>query len=200
MIDYYNIMEISRFSTHINLKKQYYNLSKKYHPDKYYDKNKFKSINEAYHILSNNYEKEKYDLLYDLYYYIPILKEFYIDNDIIYELYKLINDKKEIKLMKLLFQNLPNKNNIQNNIIKFINKNYILTYFKNKKYIDLIYLNDNFILKFNISIRDLNKLFIFIINGQSGYYYLFIRNFFDIISLYNNHKSKLIIQFIILLP
>ena len=59
-------------------------------------------------------------------------------------------------------------------INNYINKNNKLSYFKNKKYIDIRLLNENFNLNFNISCNDLNKLYIFIIYSKNSYYYLFI--------------------------
>jgi len=197
MKDYYDIMEISRYSPYINLKKQYHKLSIKYHPDKYNDKDKFKSINEAYHILSDKEEKEKYDLLYDLNYYLPIFDD--IDYNILYNIYKKIINKNEYKILKILFNNLPNKNEILIKINNYINKNNKLSYFKNKKYIDIRLLNENFNLNFNISCNDLNKLYIFIIYSKNSYYYLFIRNYFEDIIIFNDNKSKLFIKFRILI-
>ncbi len=197
MKDYYDIMEISRYSPYINLKKQYYKLSIKYHPDKYNDKDKFKSINEAYHILSDKEEKEKYDLLYDLNYYLPIFDD--LDYNILYNIYKIIINKNEYKFLKILFNNLPNKNEIIIKINNYINKNNKLTYFKNKKYIDIRLLNENFNLNFNISCNDLNKLYIFIIYSKNSYYYLFIRDYFEDIIIFNDNKSKLFINFRILI-
>ena len=197
MKDYYDIMDISRYSPYINLKKQYHKLSIKYHPDKYNDKDKFKSINEAYHVLSDKEEKEKYDLLYDLNYYLPIFDD--IDYNILYNIYNIIINKNEYKFLKILFNNLPNKNEIIIKINNYINKNNKLTYFKNKKYIDIRLLNENFNLNFNISCDDLNKLYIFIIYSKNSYYYLFIRNYFEDIILFNDNKSRLFINFRILI-
>lgn len=58
----YKILEINNNATQEEIKKAYYNLAKKYHPDV----NKgteahFKEINMAYEILSNESERRKYD-------------------------------------------------------------------------------------------------------------------------------------------
>ena len=57
----------------------------------------------------------------------------------------------------------------------------------------------NFNLNFNISCNDLNKLYIFIIYSKNSYYYLFIKNYFEDIIIFNDNKSKLFIKFRILI-
>ena len=54
-MDYYKILEIDKNSTTREIKKHYYKLAKKYHPDKnngISDEN-FKLLSEAYSTLSN---------------------------------------------------------------------------------------------------------------------------------------------------
>lgn len=60
--DYYNILEISKNSSEAEIKRQYYTLAKKYHPDsnKGFEA-KFKEINEAYTVLSDPKIKRQYD-------------------------------------------------------------------------------------------------------------------------------------------
>lgn len=68
--DYYKILGVDKNSSENDIKKAYRKLATKYHPDKFENadtkqkteaENKFKEINEAYNVLSNNKEKEKYD-------------------------------------------------------------------------------------------------------------------------------------------
>ena len=61
MKDYYQILGISREATPADIKKAYYKLAHKYHPDKGGDEAKFKEINEAYQTLSNKEKKAQYD-------------------------------------------------------------------------------------------------------------------------------------------
>ena len=61
-MDYYKILELNETCTKEEIKKKYYELSKKYHPDKNNgDDEKFKMINEAYETLSDDELREKYD-------------------------------------------------------------------------------------------------------------------------------------------
>jgi molecular chaperone DnaJ len=60
--DYYQILGVSRNATKDDIKKAYRRLALKYHPDKAGgDEDKFKEINEAYHILSDDAKRAEYD-------------------------------------------------------------------------------------------------------------------------------------------
>ena len=61
MKDYYQILGLSREASAEEIKKAYYKLAHKYHPDKGGDEQKFKEINEAYQTLSNKEKKSQYD-------------------------------------------------------------------------------------------------------------------------------------------
>lgn len=66
MKDYYQILDIPSSADTETIKNAYYNLAKKFHPDKnlrnpYYSADKFKEIQEAYRILSNEQDKATYD-------------------------------------------------------------------------------------------------------------------------------------------
>ena len=63
MVDYYNILELTRENaTPDNIKKQYKKLALKYHPDRPNgDDEKFKKVSEAYEILSDENKKREYD-------------------------------------------------------------------------------------------------------------------------------------------
>ena len=67
MVNLYEILGLKNSCTQDEIKKQYHKLARKYHPDKNqgktFDENKFKEINAAYNILSNEQERKKYDLL-----------------------------------------------------------------------------------------------------------------------------------------
>jgi len=59
----YDILELDINAKHQDIKNAYYNLAKKYHPDKNDNKSstRFNKINEAYQILGNIETREKYD-------------------------------------------------------------------------------------------------------------------------------------------
>jgi molecular chaperone DnaJ len=62
MKDYYNILGIPRNATKDDIKKAYRKLAHQYHPDKKGgDEKKFKEVNEAYQILSNDSKRAQYD-------------------------------------------------------------------------------------------------------------------------------------------
>jgi len=61
MKDYYQILGVSRDASREEIKKAYYKLAHKYHPDKGGDDKKFKEINEAYQVLSNKEKRTQYD-------------------------------------------------------------------------------------------------------------------------------------------
>lgn len=59
--DYYKILGVSRDASSGEIKKAYYKLAHKHHPDKGGDGNKFKEINEAYQTLSDKEKRAQYD-------------------------------------------------------------------------------------------------------------------------------------------
>ncbi len=62
MSDYYKVLGISKNASPEEVKKAYYKLAHKYHPDKNGgDEGRFKKINEAYQILSDKEKRAQYD-------------------------------------------------------------------------------------------------------------------------------------------
>lgn len=61
MKDYYKILGVSRNASQDEVKKAFFKLAQKHHPDKGGDSNKFKEINEAYQILGDKEKRSQYD-------------------------------------------------------------------------------------------------------------------------------------------
>lgn len=61
MRDYYQVLGVPRTASPEEIKKAYYKLAHKYHPDKGGDEKKFKEINEAYQVLSDKEKRAQYD-------------------------------------------------------------------------------------------------------------------------------------------
>src|SRR3989338_9535599 len=60
--DYYEILGVAKNAGKEDIKKAYHKLAHKYHPDKSGgDENKFKEINEAYQVLTNDKKRAEYD-------------------------------------------------------------------------------------------------------------------------------------------
>jgi len=59
--DYYKILGVDKKASKAEIKKAYRNLAKKYHPDKGGDAEKFKKINAAYEVLSDDEKRAQYD-------------------------------------------------------------------------------------------------------------------------------------------
>lgn len=59
--DYYKTLGVSRTATADEIKKAYRKLARKHHPDAGGDESKFKEINEAYEVLSDDKKRQLYD-------------------------------------------------------------------------------------------------------------------------------------------
>jgi molecular chaperone DnaJ len=61
MKDYYQILGVPKAASQDEIKKAYRKLAHKHHPDMGGDEKKFKEINEAYQVLSNQERRQQYD-------------------------------------------------------------------------------------------------------------------------------------------
>ncbi len=97
--DYYEILEIDRNATEEEIKKAFRTLATKYHPDVNSSKEseeKFKQINEAYQVLSNEKSKRTYDETWDQ------MQNHEPEQNFNYEDLKNEYDEKEVYLAKKL--------------------------------------------------------------------------------------------------
>ena len=89
--DYYKILEINSNATIDEIKKSYRLLAKKYHPDICKDQNaelKFKEINEAYEVLSDQNLRQQYDYEFikqSKEFSSTLIKQLQTDEDLIYK-------------------------------------------------------------------------------------------------------------------
>lgn len=59
--NYYDVLGVEKGAKKDDIKKAFYKLASKYHPDKGGDAEKFKEINEAYQVLSDDKKRKEYD-------------------------------------------------------------------------------------------------------------------------------------------
>lgn len=59
--DYYQVLGVDKKASKDEIKKAFRRLAHKYHPDKGGDESKFKEVNEAYTVLSNDKKRAEYD-------------------------------------------------------------------------------------------------------------------------------------------
>ncbi len=59
--DYYKMLGVEESATEDEIKKAFRKLAMKHHPDRWWDQEKFKKINEAYQILSDKNKRQQYE-------------------------------------------------------------------------------------------------------------------------------------------
>ncbi len=59
--NYYDVLGVDKGAKKEDIKKAFYKLASKYHPDKGGDEAKFKEVNEAYQVLSDDKKRKEYD-------------------------------------------------------------------------------------------------------------------------------------------
>ena len=181
-MNFYEILEIDRNSSTKEIKKHYYSLSKKYHPDKNngISDEKFKLLSEAYSVLSNPKKRYLYDmkLLFQ-----NNLGDDFIDHfsdrelEILHNYYLKLTTSSEFKFLKLLYNSLPNhlKTKINHKFKDERNKESLLD-ISAIKYIWSKELDENFEINLNRSLKDvyLNTCKEIIILTRNNSYDLFI--------------------------
>jgi DnaJ-class molecular chaperone len=120
-MNYYEILEIDENASTTQIRKHYYRLAKKYHPDKNNDRSlseRFKLLSEAYSTLSNPRKRYLYDIQMQ---FGETEKNDYSfserELDLLYSYYEKIINSLEVKFIKTIYMSLPEsaKNRIREN-------------------------------------------------------------------------------------
>ena len=145
MKNYYKILEIDELSEFNSIKKNYYKLAMKYHPDKNktnkkLNGEKFKEIVEAYEVLSNPKKKKRYDIS------LKNKEQFNFKlSDNIYRFSKLFFCEDNInKFQKIRTRLNNNMKNIGIDVDFELLLNNFLNNIRNNKYNDIFYEYKNF--------------------------------------------------------
>ncbi len=181
--NYYDILGIDKHATSEEIKKSYRRLSLKYHPDRNEDKHfaedKFKTISNAYSVLSDKEKKKTYDLNNNN------------NNNNEYEIENIINILKNNKNM-LLGLNLLNKN-INNKplpIIKNLSISLEEAYTGCKKPIEIErWINEN-----SIKCKEKETLYVTIYQGIDNNELIILRNKGNILDENNIGDIKIFIK------
>tara|TARA_B100000575_G_C23120392_1_gene648261 strand:+ start:60 stop:959 length:900 start_codon:yes stop_codon:yes gene_type:complete len=204
-MDYYEILNVVPNATTKQIKKHYYSLAKKYHPDKTNGNLKkceeFKLLSEAYSTLSNPKKRFIYDLKYKLRIEKLNLNLSDQDYELLHSYYNQMMNLTEIKFIKLLYSSLPEgiKNRVSNTINILFNGSSFrkkqIIHLKNIKYIDIRELNENYLINLFRSFNDIYKNVIkqIIVLTKGNIYHLFITSF-NYSIIVNNCQSFLTIN------
>ena len=112
-MNHYQVLGVPPTSTIRTIRKTYYALAKRYHPDKQSGEDEgceaFKLISEAYSTLSNPKKRYLYDIQLELA-HDPVSDPFHFTDeelDLLYSYYQRITRSTEVRFLGLLYQSLP---------------------------------------------------------------------------------------------
>tara|TARA_B100000886_G_scaffold208035_1_gene143923 strand:+ start:187 stop:960 length:774 start_codon:yes stop_codon:yes gene_type:complete len=158
-MDLYEILNVNKKSSKQEIKKSYYKLAKKFHPDRFTGSdNEFKKINFAYQILSddnlrNNYDSNNKEDLYDIFQSIIKKNNLGIVNDFFSFIYQdsieLKNDINKLNLQKI-YKKLKSKGKLD--ISTTVNINIEDIYFNKKIDVTVKRLINNNFYNFNLDL------------------------------------------------
>ena len=190
-MDYYEILELEITCTKKDIKKKYRLLCLKYHPDKNNGNDtKFKDIKEAYDVLIDD-EKRKLYNIQRIFKNIDFTED---DYQLLQKYYHQLIDSNEFKLMQLLYQSIPSS--IKKEVWNRFKKQNCKTLVKSFLTIDITRLNND--ISINLIVSDYDKqrntLKIIHILTKNGIYYLYLRDFNDLVI--NNLDCSLFINFL----
>ena len=210
-MDYYEILNIDRYSSTKEIRKHYYAMAKKYHPDKNPDlsDDNFKLLSEAYTTLSNPRKRYLYDLKLEL---KGNLGEDFVHHfsdaelELLDSFYRRLTISTEFKFLKLLYQSLPE--HIQMRFRKKFDihrnqyKQFVLLNISDLKYIwaqDLIH-DYTLFLKRNLKDVYCNLCKEILVICKSQVYHLFITHSDYSMTLYNTETSMITFNIETILP
>ena len=204
-MDYYKILEIDKNSTTDEIKKHYYKLAKKYHPDKNngISDDDFKLLSEAYSTLSNPKKRYLYDmkLLFKGNLGEDFINHFSdIELEIIHDYYLRLKESTEFKFLKLLYDSLP-KNFKEKVKGKFkhhkLDKKDTLLNLTDIKYIYANNIDNDYTLNLNRSLKDVylnvNKEII-LVTKDYAYHVFITRSDYSLEFKISNHVLTIHIQ------
>tara|TARA_B100000401_G_C52478238_1_gene564499 strand:- start:12 stop:593 length:582 start_codon:yes stop_codon:yes gene_type:complete len=176
-MDYYEILQLNEGCSKEEIKKQYRLLSLKYHPDKNNGNDSdFKKINEAYETLYDDEKRKKYTIQ-RLFKNIEFTEE---DYRLLEQYYYQLIHSKEFKLMKLLYQSIPD--HIKKTIWERFKKRNSKEIVPSQRTIDITELYHDE--RLNLLIQEVdyvkNTLKIIHILSKNGIYYLYLRDFYNL--------------------
>jgi len=189
-MDYYTILELNENCTKEEIKKKYRELCLIYHPDKNNGEDtEFKKINEAYETLSDDEKRKKYNVTR----YFPTIDFTEEDHELLEKYYYQLIHSNEFKLMKLLYQSIPE--NTRKSVWERFKKKTSKEIVKTQKTIDITNLSENATINLILGKNDyeMNILKIIHVITKNGIYYLYLREFNDLII--DNYDSSLFIHF-----
>jgi len=189
-MDYYTILELNENSTKEEIKKKYHELCLIYHPDKNNGEDtEFKKINEAYETLSDDEKRKKYNVTR----FFPTVDFTEEDYQLLEKYYYQFIHSNEFKLMKLLYQSIPE--NSRKSIWERFKKRTSKEIVRAQRTIDITNLSENATVNLILHKNDyeMNILKIIHVITKNGIYYLYLREFHDLII--DNYDCSLSIHF-----